>query len=772
WGGATGFTAGVFPKTANWTPAGASAPAGFLVDNDRGLTYVRVLGAGHMVPTDQPVAALGLVSKLLSLESTYTASSAAAVNLLPSSAHEGSPRAVGSAWSAAAAALGALLAVHPAPPTPLQELSSPDQLPPTAVSAASAAAVTSPTPAAPTVPPVTLAAANVGAAAPNPEETAPWWSFVALTWLTPFMRRAARAPLQFPDLFRLHHRFHADAVRERMQAYLAAQGLDPPGGGGDAEEDDDRKQKERAARVARALRFASFYVFPDLSAISLSLHFFSSFGAVASPLILAYFLSYLDNPNPRYLGYVYATALLVAQLMVAFGWNMSQYIQRNVAMSIKTAMISVTYAKALRMSPKARQEYSNGRIMNLVASDCSNLENFFTYMNDLCYIPFEVISQSILLLVFLRGAGAIGLAFLVIVVGLNSIFTTYAVKYERLALAATDNRVKLSSEVLSGMKIVKFFAWEEALLAQLLKLRENELEPQLVLRLVSATFTTLMTLIPAFTNVITFGCYYAFGNSIQASSVFTGLSILNSIRLPVALIPIIMQMFWSATVSMQRLGAFFTTGDIESPPTLHPSAEGGATAIAVRGATFVWPAPPHSENLPDDRSGADGGDDNNVKVMPAAAESEKEKPSGFLTDHSARTLSDADGADSATPPHPDAPLREHLRGLDFEIPKGKLTVIVGRVGAGKSSILHGIIGDMRRTQGSVDVFGRVALSTQTAWLQNATLRDNILFGTPFVEDRYWATVRACCLTKDLELLDAADLTHVGEKGVTLSGGQA
>ncbi|KAJ1559728.1 hypothetical protein HK405_009556, partial [Cladochytrium tenue] len=362
-------------------------------------------------------------------------------------------------------------------------------------------------------------------------------------------------------------------------------------------------------------------------------------------------------------------------------------------MAIKTAMISVTYAKALRMSPKARQEYPNGRIMNLVASDCSNLEYFFTYVNDLCYVPFEVISQCILLLVFLRGAGAIGLAFLVVVVGLNSIFTTYAVKYERLALAATDSRVKLTSEVLSGMKVVKFFAWEEALLAQLLKLRENELKPQLVLCLVSATFTSLMTLIPAFTNVITFGCYYAFGNAIKASSVFTGLSILNSIRMPVAITPIVVKMYWSATVSTQRLGAFFTTGDIESPPNLHPSDEGGASAIVVRGATFVWPAPPSAEDEHGDRSGADGSEVSNVKVMPAAAESEKEKPSGFLTDHSAWTLSDDNGTTTAasTPTHPDAPLREHLRGLDFEIPEGKLTVIVGRVGAGKSSILHGII---------------------------------------------------------------------------------
>ncbi|KAJ1559729.1 hypothetical protein HK405_009557 [Cladochytrium tenue] len=168
-------------------------------------------------------------------------------------------------------------------------------------------------------PPVTLAAAGVGAAAPNPEESAPWWTFVTLSWLTPFMRRAARGPLQFSDLFRLHHRFHANVVRERMEAYIAAQGLDPPGSDGDVEEDDDRKQKERAARVARALLFASFYVFPDLSAISLALHLFSAVGAVASPLILAYFLSYLDNPNPRYLGYVYATALLVAQLFMSFG---------------------------------------------------------------------------------------------------------------------------------------------------------------------------------------------------------------------------------------------------------------------------------------------------------------------------------------------------------------------------------------------------------------------------------------------------------------------
>ena len=114
-----------------------------------------------------------------------------------------------------------------------------------------------------------------------------------------------------------------------------------------------------------------------------------------------------------------------------------------------------------------------------------------------------------------------------------------------------------------------------------------------------------------------------------------------------------------------------------------------------------------------------------------------------------------------------------LRDLDIAFSKGELNLIVGPIGSGKSSMLLALLGEMRLLQGHFYLPRQngVAYVSQTAWLQNATIRDNILFGNEFDEERYWKVVEACALKLDLDMFEAGDRTEVGEKGITLSGGQ-
>ena len=90
---------------------------------------------------------------------------------------------------------------------------------------------------------------------------------------------------------------------------------------------------------------------------------------------------------------------------------------------------------------------------------------------------------------------------------------------------------------------------------------------------------------------------------------------------------------------------------------------------------------------------------------------------------------------------------------------------------GKSSLLSGIIGEMRRITGSVYVSGSLGYCSQSAWIQNASIRDNILFGLSYNESRYNTAISVCALNRDLDILPAGDLTEIGEKGINLSGGQ-
>jgi len=112
-----------------------------------------------------------------------------------------------------------------------------------------------------------------------------------------------------------------------------------------------------------------------------------------------------------------------------------------------------------------------------------------------------------------------------------------------------------------------------------------------------------------------------------------------------------------------------------------------------------------------------------------------------------------------------------LSGISLSVPKGDLLAVVGRVGSGKSSLLSGILGEMFKLSGTVELRGKVAYAAQTPWLLSATLRDNILFGAEYDQELYETVIEACALVDDLAMLRDGDETQVGEKGITLSGGQ-
>ena len=116
------------------------------------------------------------------------------------------------------------------------------------------------------------------------------------------------------------------------------------------------------------------------------------------------------------------------------------------------------------------------------------------------------------------------------------------------------------------------------------------------------------------------------------------------------------------------------------------------------------------------------------------------------------------------------PQREpNLADVSFSLHQGTLCMVVGEVGSGKSSLLAALLGEMPCVSGTAAVRGSVVLSTQDPWIQNASVRGNVLMGAPFDQTRYDAVLHACALEADLKALPEGDATEIGEKGVTLSG---
>lgn len=357
------------------------------------------------------------------------------------------------------------------------------------------------------------------------------------------------------------------------------------------------------------------------------------------------------------------------------------------------------------------------------------------------------------------------------------------------------------SEILQGIKAVKFYAWERPFISSVVDVRSREVTGLRKLVLVSSGSFALILFVPVFTSIITFAFYRGvFGNALLAADVFTAVALLNALRSPIIVMPAVVTALIDARVGIKRLQSFFgleetsnyhrggVAGDHATGEEAAATGASGGDA-AVRGlvevidGTFSWGAPTAVLAAADaaaEGAGPDGtsaGSSMKADPASAAAPTTATATTAALDTTVAVPSDDAPAGSPATPPA-DAPAETVppttsvvLRNVTVRCEPGKLTAIIGRVGAGKSSLLQAMLGELTKLSGSVRMVGSCAYVAQTAWILNGTLRENILFGTPYDEARYKAAVHAAVLADDLAVLPAGDATAIGEKGINLSGGQ-
>jgi len=212
--------------------------------------------------------------------------------------------------------------------------------------------------------------------------------------------------------------------------------------------------------------------------------------------------------------------------------------------------------------------------------------------------------------------------------------------------------------------------------------------------------------------------------------------------MPLMMLPLALSSATDARNAFNRLTPLFEAATLaELQQKIDPTAE---LAIDARGASFAWDSAP-----------------------PAEVKGSKGKKKSKFGRKSGRTSPVAAEVDAAR----EEPKVFSMTDVNLQIPKGQLVAVVGSVGSGKSSLVQGLIGEMKRTTGSVTFSDRLGYAPQSAWIQNATIRENILFGQPYNAEKYWNVIAAACLEPDLKVLQAGDMTSIGERGINLSGGQ-
>jgi ATP-binding cassette subfamily C (CFTR/MRP) protein 1 len=241
--------------------------------------------------------------------------------------------------------------------------------------------------------------------------------------------------------------------------------------------------------------------------------------------------------------------------------------------------------------------------------------------------------------------------------------------------------------------------------------------------------------------------------SIDAPTLFTVVVTFDKLRQPLLMFPNSIANLADARVGARRVATFLALAEVEDKPQQGGGGGDDGVAIKVEQGEFFWDSPSEQQ-----------------KQTPAAAAATKTKSKKKSRSKSKeeRLISSMAESSSLNPTFKN--VMPVLQDINCSLRQGSLTAVVGPVGSGKSSFCNAILGELTQTKGSVQVTGSIAYVAQTPWILHASVRDNILFGEEFDDARYRRVVEVCQLTHDLDLLEAGDMTMIGERGINLSGG--
>ncbi|KAG9397715.1 ATP-binding cassette sub- C member 8 [Aphanomyces cochlioides] len=521
---------------------------------------------------------------------------------------------------------------------------------------------------------------------PRPHVASPstWTSVLFFSWLSPILKLGYEKTLEFDDLYTLSPVHESKFVFQQFQS---------------------RWSKLKASTIPPAkpsvLR-ALLTVFGWRILLAGVLRLIRATLLFTAPLVLKAMIAFLKkNDAPTSRGYYLAAIIFVSGIVQSLSIRQYSYLSQEIGMCFRAAIQSAVYQKSLVIAPSAKR--SSGQVTNLMSVDAMRVQKLAVDLHSIWGIPYLILLSCVLLwqeigVSFLAGLGVIALF-----IPLTLFAAKYMKSIQKIVMMAKDARTKLCNEVWGGIKVIKFQAWEKALLESIQTKRATELDQLRVFLRLRSLASALSSSLPAFVATASFSKYICLGNSLDVGTALTTMALFNILRLPLQNIPDIMNSIVEALLSLDRIRDYLleeerldiTSGALESP------------GVVLRDATLQIP-------------------------------------------------------------QTDEPF---LENVNFKASSRSLVALVGPTGSGKSSFLRAILGDALVVNGRLFKNGSIAYVAQHPFILNATIRENILFGLPFDQARYTLALSCCCLNDDLATLGAGDLTEIGDRGSTLSGGQ-
>ncbi|KAF9449105.1 multidrug resistance-associated ABC transporter [Macrolepiota fuliginosa MF-IS2] len=563
------------------------------------------------------------------------------------------------------------------------------------------------------------------AAEVNPEQTTPLFSLMVYTFLDPLIFLAARLPhLGHDKLFPL-----ADYDYSRNTTKRAFPHLDVFQGA---------KKRHLFFGLMRTYRY-EYLVLTGMVVLQATGNFFS-------PVAIRMILDYLETGgrDARIKPWFWIACLFVGPMMISLARQWYIFVATRMLVHTEGLLTQLVFEHSLRIRMKAEASDGSenptsetktvkadnlvGKINNLVTTDMVNVVEARDFLFLIGYHPLQIILSIIFLYQVLGSSSFIGLAVILIMVPIPVFMAKLMQSVQKERMKMTDSRVQAVTETCNVLRMIKLFGWESEMHGRIFIRRDEEVKWLWRRKIYEIVVAVVNYLIPTFAMLATYAAYtLIWKEDLSAAKVFSSMSVLTLLRRSLQASFQGLSICVEGKVSLDRLTEFMQNTEL---------------------LDFL-------------RRPAD---------LSVIGDFENRPPSGVIGFYDAKFVWSNDSANDE---------QAFTLRIDGELlfKQGGINLIIGPTGSGKTSLLMALLGEMHFLPTQPNSWYNlprekgIAYAAQESWVQNDTIRGNILFGSSYDEERYKAVLYQCGLERDLELFEAGDMTEVGEKGLSLSGGQ-
>ncbi|XP_008326492.1 multidrug resistance-associated protein 4 isoform X3 [Cynoglossus semilaevis] len=435
---------------------------------------------------------------------------------------------------------------------------------------------------------------------------------------------------------------------------------------------------------------------------------------VGQPVLLGWLIEYFETYDPNntqamYEAYGYAAGISLSTIILTLLHHLYFYHAQRAGMKIRVAMCHMIYQKALSLNNAAFTKTTTGQIVNLMSNDVNKFDEVTLYLHFMWIGPLQAAVVILLLMNAIGPSCLAGMAVLLILMPVQTMFGRLFSRLRSQTAVLTDDRIRTMNEVISGIRVIKMYGWEKPFIALVNEIRRKEIS-----KIMTSSYLRGLNMASFFvaSKIIIFFTVCVFvltGNTLTPSRIFMAVSLYGAVRLNITLFfPFAIEKGSECLVSIRRIKEFLQLDEVAPQCLELPVIDTKACIIEIKDLRCYW-----------DKS-----------------------------------------LDTPT-----------LHNLSFSVRPEQLVAVIGPVGAGKSSLLSAILGELSHECGKIKINGELTYTSQQPWILPGTIRSNILFGKEFDPQKYDKILTVCALKKDLEQLPGGDSVIVGDRGMNLSGGQ-